>query len=103
MNKYMVRYRITNHFRFIAFVVICIVLLTCIVNMVLGLNSAQSLTETTYFDYEISSGDTLWNIADSYMPADIDIREAIHTLCNVNNIKADDLRPGMIIQIPIYH
>ena len=103
MKNHVIKYRITNHFRFITFVVICIVLFTCLVNVVLGLNSAQSMTETKYFDYEISSGDTLWNIADMYMPADTDIRESVYTLCSINGIKASDLKPGMIIQIPIYH
>lgn len=96
-------YRVVNRFRFTVFVVLTIVMLTTAINFALGLNTAASLTKTDYMDVQITSGDTLWSIAESYMPSDMDTREAVYKLCKVNDISASDLYAGMTIQVPIYH
>ena len=54
-------------------------------------------------DVEVKSGDTLWNIAQDYMPDDMDTRKAVFQLCSLNDISADQLYAGMTIQVPIYH
>ena len=97
------RYRISNRFRFTVFVVLTIILLTTAINFALGLNTAASLTIQDYMDVEIKSGDTLWNIAQTYMPDDMDTRKAVYQLCSLNDISADPLYAGMTIQVPIYH
>ena len=97
------RYRISNRFRFTVFVVLTIILLTTAINFALGLNTAASLTVQDYMDVEIKSGDTLWNIAQAYMPDDMDTRKAVYQLCSLNDISADQLYAGMTIQVPIYH
>ena len=93
-------YRITNRFRFTLFVVICIVVLTTLVNFALGFNIANSQvvekTETVY----IMSGDTLWDIAGTYMPT-MDRSKAVYQICQMNEIKASDLKAGMEIIVPI--
>ncbi len=96
-------YRISNRFRFTIFVVLTIILLTTAINFVLGFNTAASSTIQEDMDLEINSGDTLWSIAESYMPNDIDVRQAVYQLCSINDISADQLVAGMIIQVPIYH
>ena len=95
------RYRVVNKFRFTIFVVIMILLITTFANFALGLNTANSLTRLTYMDYEITSGDTLWTIAETYMTDVSDIREAVYELCQLNEISAGELYVGMTIQIPI--
>ena len=97
------RYRISNRFRFTVFVVLTIILLTTAINFALGLNTAASLTIQDYMDVEVKSGDTLWNIAQAYMPDDMDTRKAVFQLCSLNDISADQLYAGMTIQVPIYH
>lgn len=97
------RYRVVNRFRFTVFVVLTIVILTTAINFALGFNTAASLTKTDYMDVQIVSGDTLWSIAENYMPDHMDTREAVYNLCKVNNISASDLYAGMTIQVPIYH
>ena len=96
-------YKVVNKFRFTVFVVLTIVILTTAVNFALGFNTAASLTRTDYMDVQIVSGDTLWSIAENYMPQDMDTREAIYKLCRVNDISAADLYAGMTIQVPIYN
>lgn len=96
-------YRITSRFRFTVFVVLTIILLTTIINFALGLNTAASLTVQEYMDVKIQSGDTLWNIAQTYMPDNMDTRKAVYQLCSINDISADQLYAGMTIQVPIYH
>lgn len=96
-------YRIANRFRFTVFVVLTIIFITTAFNFALGFNTADSLTILQYTDVEVSYGDTLWSIAQTYMPADMDIREAIYHLCQLNDIRADQLYAGMTIQVPIYN
>lgn len=96
-------YKVVNKFRFTVFVVLTIVILTTAVNFALGFNTAASLTRTDYMDVQIVSGDTLWSIAENYMPQDMDTREAVYKLCRVNDISAADLYAGMTIQVPIYN
>ncbi len=96
-------YKVVNKFRFTVFVVLTIVILTTAINFALGFNTAASLTRTDYMDVQIVSGDTLWSIAENYMPQDMDTREAVYKLCKVNDISASELYAGMTIQIPIYN
>ena len=95
-------YRIKSRFRFTVFVVLTIVLMTTAVNIALGLNTAASSTVQEYMDVEIKSGDTLWNIAETYMPDNMDTREAVYQICSLNDISADELYAGMTIQVPVY-
>ena len=95
------RYRVVNKFRFTIFVVIMILLITTFAIFAVGLNTANSLTRLTYMDYEITAGDTLWTIAETYMTDVSDIREAVYELCQLNEISAGELYVGMTIQIPI--
>lgn len=94
-------YRISSRIRFTLFVAFVIVLITTFVNFALGLSVANSATITEYAQVEISSGDTLWSIAEEYMPANDDIRKSVHQLCKINDISAADLQTGMIIKVPI--
>ncbi len=95
------RYKVANRFRFTVFVTIMIILITTVMNFALGLNTADSLTYVEYMDLEIMSGDTLWTIAETYMTDFDDIRMAVHELCQINDISADQLYAGMTIQVPV--
>lgn len=95
-------YRITSRTRFTLFVAIMIILLTSVANFALGLSTADSATRTEYISVEVSSGDTLWSLANTYMSDDdSDIREAVYKLCKINDITADQLYAGMTIKVPI--
>ena len=96
-----IRYRINSRIRFTLFVVLTIILLTISANFALGLDIADSSTMTEYMEVEVSSGDTLWSIADNYMTDYSDTRKAVYELCQINDIDASELYAGMTIMVPI--
>jgi nucleoid-associated protein YgaU len=70
-------------------------------NTILGLNNASSLTQQEYMEITVQHGDTLWNIAGKYMAETNDIRRAVYTLCNINEISAHELKAGQTLRIPV--
>jgi len=102
MNTTKKHYRIKSRTRFTAFVVIMILMSVTSVNSMLGLYDASSLTAQEYIDVEINTGDTLWDIAATYMPDDVDTRRAVHKLCSINDISANEIYPGQTIKVPVY-
>lgn len=93
-------YRIANRYRFITFVVLTIILFTMAFNFMFELSTAQSETIREYRTIAIYDGDTLWDIAEDYMP-DTETGVAVYELCELNNISAAELQAGMTIQVPI--
>ncbi len=95
------KYRIKSRVRFASFIVISLLMICTIFNTALGFNDALALSEQQYIEIEIESGDTLWTIADQYMPDDMDIREAVYIICDTNDIDASQLYVGQTINIPV--
>ena len=95
------RYRIKNRVRFASFIVISLLLVCTIFNTALGFNDALALSEQQYIEIQVESGDTLWTIADEYMPDDMDIREAVYVICETNNVDANTLYVGQTLSIPV--
>lgn len=93
--------KVKSRVRFTAFVLIMLFAVTGLFNTMLGLNDALGLTKQEYIEVSINSGDTLWTIAEQYMPSDMDIRKAVHIIKNVNDIDSQ-LQPGQTILIPKY-
>lgn len=56
----------------------------------------QSISDHTYYkSIRIQPGDTLWNIAEKYMPESCDsINDYIETLKEINNLKSDQIISG---------
>ena len=98
----MKRIIVTSKIRFTIFMVIVILSLFTVVSSVAGFNIANSTSMSQYNCVEVQSGDTLWNIASEYKPDNKDVREVVYDICNVNDIKADDLTAGQKILIPVY-
>lgn len=94
------KYKIKSKFRFTLFLTLIILLSTFITTGILGYNEAKSLTKTYYYEVEIQSGDTLWQLAETYMDNGKDTRENIYDLCELNNIEANQLIIGSNILIP---
>lgn len=51
------------------------------------------------FSYTVSQGETLWEIADEYCPEDMDCREYIYEVKELNNMKTSDLAVGQTITL----
>ena len=47
------------------------------------------------------AGDTLWDIAQEYGSDNKDIRQVVFDICRLNDLRADELRPGQIIMVPM--
>ena len=96
--KYMVRSRL----RFTLFVAFSIIICVSALNLLIGTTTQVSGSSmTTYKTIEICGGDTLWTIADEYMPSDMDTREAIYELRSLNGMDADDqLIAGQKLIVP---
>lgn len=59
---------------------------------------SQSVQEVT-----VKSGDTLWDIASRSTGSNIDVREVVHTVKELNNISdSGALTPGTKLKIPVY-
>ena len=71
------------------------------VNALFGFYTADGMTEQNYIQVQVESGDTLWSIADEYMPSDMDRRESVHIISTANKISASQLYPGQILDIPV--
>ncbi len=63
-------------------------------------NNVVAIAGDEYIEYTIMDGDTLWNVADRLSDGDLDIRKFIYTIEEINQISADEIYPGMVIQIP---
>ncbi len=104
MNNYNIKrrkkYRIKSKFRFITSIVVLTILSVSAFGIFSGLNNSEALTKTQHKQIQIASGDTLWQIADKYKDNNTDTRKAIYKICQLNNIEASDLYPGMIISVP---
>ena len=95
------RYRIKNRVRFAAFVVISLLMVCTIANTVLGFNDAVALTEQQYIEITVEPGDSLWTIADEYMPDNMDIREAVYMIADANDISGSQVYVGQTLLIPV--
>ncbi len=96
----MKRYRIVNKFRFTLFVTVCILLLVGVVGSVFGYYDAKGFQDPEYVEIIVSRGDTLWDLARAYGPANTDTRQVVFEICRHNDVSAQSLRPGQHIEIP---
>ncbi len=96
MNKTV---RITNKYRFIAFVTICVLLMSMVIGALFPVRASES-TEISYTEVKIHSGDTLWSLARQYGDQSKDVREVVYDICQLNNVTAGSIYPGQTIRIP---
>jgi len=70
-------------------------------NFVLGGNNASGQTQQKYISVEVSAGDTLWDIADTYLGEEMDTRQAVHIIRTANDMDTGLVKPGQMIRIPM--
>ncbi|MBK5252979.1 MAG: LysM peptidoglycan-binding domain-containing protein [Peptostreptococcaceae bacterium] len=93
-------YKIIAPVRFVIFVTIIFVLIATLTIHMFGLDNASGTTKTYYKQIEVTYGDTLWDIADRTMPADMDPRQAVYEISNLNDIDDGQIYPGQILIVP---
>lgn len=66
-------------------------------------NAAQITQPVGYVSYVVKSGDSLWTIAESYLPeAKEDIRDFVREIKQVNHLESDYIYGGQLIAVPCY-
>ncbi|MFR7989116.1 MAG: LysM peptidoglycan-binding domain-containing protein [Anaerovoracaceae bacterium] len=96
------KYRITSKFRFTLFATVLLLCLFTLIGTISGLNTVSSSSLDQYYQVQVQYGDTLWDIAAEYGPADRDIRSVIWDICEINGISAEQLTAGQRIIVPVY-
>ena len=77
--------------------ILLVALALVIAATVMGCGAKERNWTTT--EYYVYPGDTLWSIAASYCPEDMDIREYIYEVKEYNNMTTSGLRAGQTIDI----
>lgn len=96
-------YRIANPFRFFIFILICIIAIAFAGYSIAGAADANAAAIRTYRQVVIQENDNLWNLVEKYNPdANINVRDAVYDIYEINDIDADDIQPGDKVFIPIY-
>jgi nucleoid-associated protein YgaU len=70
-------------------------------NFILSGNNANGQTHQKYISVEVSAGDTLWDIADTYLGEEMDTRQAVHIIRTANDMDTGLVTPGQMIRIPV--
>ena len=97
------KYVVKSKFRFTVFLVIMILCIFTAISTLLGFNTANSASMTQYNQVQVESGDTIWNIAKEYAPANKDVRQVVYDICDLNDMSADELTAGESIIVPVYN
>lgn len=54
-----------------------------------------------YISYEVNQGDTLWKVADQFNNDNMDIREYIYEIRQINSVENCQIYPGQVLEIPV--
>lgn len=92
--------RVKSRPRFITFLVIMIGLIVGGFGFLSGINESTASVTTDYASYTVAYGDTMWDIADEVNHSDTDTRKVVYAICQINDIQAGDLQPGMVLRVP---
>ncbi|MGI6722121.1 MAG: cell division suppressor protein YneA [Anaerovoracaceae bacterium] len=94
-------FRIKSKFRFIIFVVISLLIVCVGISTMMGFYNASGGTPQQYVKVKVSSGETLWDIAQKYTDNSSDVRETVFAIKNANDMETSDLATGQTIRIPV--
>ena len=94
----MKRYKIVNKKKFTRFICILAILIIGITYTAHTLQSDWTNDCATTKVY-IQSGDTLWSIAEQYVPDGVDICEYMYEIRQLNNMTSGDVYAGDVITV----
>ena len=96
------RIRIINKYRFIFSMSIIALLLISI--LMLSFNTVSGDNIMHYDNYFVENGDTLWEIAKELTGEEMDVRIAINSIIELNEIESsDNIYPGQKLILPRYN
>ena len=84
----------------ISTVVVALVLL--LASSVMATSDSAGVADTVpVAEYEVRSGDNLWDIAGRHTSADRDIRNTIEAIKRLNHLESSTIHPGQVLEIPL--
>lgn len=92
------KYIIVNKKRFFTFITLLVFILIGLVTLLVSSQVSHSQEEIHYNEYRVGQGDTLWKISEHYLDQDIDIRQFIHKIRQLNDMKTSAIYEGDIIK-----
>lgn len=100
-NKH--RHHIKSRARFTIFIAILVIFTVTSINTLIGLNSVSGEEKQRYVTVTVEQGDTLWTLADRYMPSNIDKRKAVYHISKLNALDGSGITQGQVIYVPLNH
>ncbi|MGE5631675.1 MAG: LysM peptidoglycan-binding domain-containing protein [Caulobacteraceae bacterium] len=94
------RYKIKNRLRFLISMSLLITIM--LISFFTLVVSARGSADLELVSKYVEEGDTLWNLSQEYVSNNMDIRDYIIKVMEVNNLKSANIRPGELIYFPIY-
>jgi len=91
------RYKVVNTKRFMLSVIVLTLLITVIIGVVSTVRADRDYQLKTVY---VENGQSLWTLSKIHNNTDLEIREYIELVCEINNI-TPDIRPQQAIQMPI--
>lgn len=97
------RYRIVDPVRFFIFILVTVMFVAFFSISVINSNKAEAASIDTFMQVEIQEYDSLWSLAEQYCNVNMDLRDYIDDICNINDIDSNDmLHPGDVLFVPLY-
>ncbi len=97
------RYRIVNPLRFFIFILVTVMFVAFFSISVINSNKAEAASIDTFMQVEIQEYDSLWSLAEQYCNVNMDLRDYIDDICDINDIDSNDmLHPGDVLFVPLY-
>lgn len=97
-----VKIKIVNKFRFLIFLSVSVILISYIFMLFFNIVSGDEIER--YTNYYVDKGDTLWSIANTITDENIDIREAVYDITQLNNLSESIyIYPGQQLLLPVYN
>lgn len=97
------RYRVVNPIRFFIFILVTVMLIAFFSFSLINSNKAEAASIDTFMQVEIQENDNLWSLAEQYCNVNMDLRDYIDDICDINDIDSNDmLHPGDVLFVPLY-
>lgn len=94
------KYRIISKGRFIFFLAIPVILFF---SFLFGMKvNAKNEIDLVFKSIYVENGDTLWSISNKYAPKSTDLRDYIDNVMEINQLKTSMLKPGQMLNVPIF-
>lgn len=96
----MKRYVIKSKARFL--VSVSLIMIFFVSSLFMLVVNAKGSMEVALVPEYIEEGDTIWDISENYA-GEMDIREYISKVMDINNLHSANIKPGELLYFPIYN